>query len=122
MRTFYVAGSLGQAEEARRVSAKLEGEGMRNLFPWWEEATDNDLPREKLSRLADREVRAAFECDVFVMLACRSRGAHVELGAALASTLKRPQKRVVIFGKEAEVLKEPSGFYFHEKVEIRESV
>lgn len=84
-RTFYVAASSSPegVKAARALAARLEGAGMRWAFDWTRHLDANPA---LWGWLADEDVKAAVECDVFVLV-CEplSYGACVEFGARIGS-------------------------------------
>lgn len=85
MRSFYVAASSSPegVSAARALASRLEGLGMRCLMRWWECL---GAPESEWPHLAARDVDAAVDCGLFVLLAdVPSYGACVELGARLAT-------------------------------------
>lgn len=84
-RSFYVAASSSPegVKAARALASRLEGMGMRWRFDW---TSGPGAPREQWEGLAYEDVRAAVECDVFVLIPePPSPGACVEWGARLGA-------------------------------------
>lgn len=113
----YVATTLGNIEQGKRLRDALKGEGHEITYDWMEHL---DL-REHESYEAMRE-KAQFEsdgvsaADAVVLLLPGGMGAHVELGMALASGVP------VIVAAQGDILHwepYPSVFWWHPGVRYR---
>lgn len=82
-RTFYLAASSERPAEVRIAMRDIEALGYRNLQDW---TAALGAPPSDYPRLADEDIDAARDADLFVLLAePMSHGAFVELGARLGA-------------------------------------
>jgi hypothetical protein len=96
--TFYVACS-SESDSARRYMTNLESCGFENAMDW---LTPFGSQESEWPRLAELDVNAARNCDLFVLVVePQSYGAMLELGARLGG------RRV------AHVVGEPWHFFLH---------
>lgn len=101
MSTFYLAGRLDTGEgQIGEFADELETRGHEVVEKWWEQGR---LPKPYLdhpdtsSRAAKAMIDAAYSSDVFVLFPTNDiLGAAVEFGAAIASTLNKPTKKVIV--------------------------
>jgi len=118
-KSVYLAGKIaGNEGTIAGFADELELRGHAVLEKWFEQGR---LPRPYLDHrevsepAATAMINAAIDSDVFVLFPTeRVLGAAVELGAALASTAERQEKKVYIV-KPAE-LERQSVFYAHPAV------
>lgn len=103
---------MADASEARKLAGQLAMLGHTCTFPWFDlddvgEAWDD----AKRARVAELEIDGVRKAEAVVMLLPGGRGAHAELGAALALN-----KRVVMLGSAKFCL-----FYHHANITWLES-
>ena len=90
-RTFYIATSLANREQARKLSGLLGGYGMEPTFPWWSAPTFDaavQAGEDPATWLRDRghaDAYGVMSADVVIVLLPGGHGTHVELGIALAT-------------------------------------
>lgn len=114
-RNIYLAGKLNAGEDSIMAFAEeIEAAGHTVIEKWW---TKDVLPTpylantETSSAAASAMLSAAYESDIFVLFPSNNiLGAAVELGAALASTMTNPNKRVIVYQPEST---RQSVFYTH---------
>ena len=94
----------------------LEKSGtLKNIYKWWD--IDNGLQLDddnKRQQYAYDEIKATYNCAIFIMLFATSRGCHVELGSALASSYQNPEKQVYFFCENKDMPLQT--FYLHPNV------
>jgi nucleoside 2-deoxyribosyltransferase len=81
----YIAAKLDRADEAKALADQLRGEGHLITYEWWTHGSVQGQGIETMRAIATREIAGVLRADLLIMLLPASRGAHVELGAALAS-------------------------------------
>lgn len=81
-RTFYLAASSANIDEAKARVAELRALGWRCLYDWPAFMAEG---RERPAGVASEEITSAVTADVFVALAPVTTGVAVEIGARLAS-------------------------------------
>jgi nucleoside 2-deoxyribosyltransferase len=82
---FYVAASLKHEAAAKAVMDALRARGHEITFDWVaEEERGVEWTDEKRRAVAEMEIDGAADADALVFIAPGGRGAHCELGAALA--------------------------------------
>lgn len=83
LRTSYLAAASVRSVEARVAMLDVEALGYRNLQDW---TAALNAPQSEYPRLAEEDVAAARDADLFVLLAePMSYGAMLELGARLGA-------------------------------------
>ena len=105
----YVASRLENFAEVRVMYAVLRDVGLSVSYDW---TRDGDVRgRGVLARreVSEKEIRAVRESDALVLLTPGGRGAHVELGAALALGIA-----IVVVGPVSGL--EDPVFYSHPRV------
>lgn len=112
---FYIASSLGNAENVRKIADYFTVKGWTQTYDWTTHGPVKDI--EHLENVAAEELRGVTGCDVFFLLLPGKRGSHAELGAALAS-----KKPVIILSPDQDLFYENSftcSFYYHPGVQDR---
>lgn len=88
---FYLASAISDVERARRLIGELDQHGWTCTFDWTQYEIDpvvgSKLTMDERTDIAQQEINGVVEADVMVLLLPGGRGAHVELGAALASNI-----------------------------------
>lgn len=112
--TFYIASSRDGLADVTKLATRLESRGMRDAFAWpahFEHRCSSETcgVRDRHD-LANRELVAAWTCDLFIGIARLGKGSHVELGAALAGKARR----VILVGVD----RNDSVFYADGVVEV----
>mgnify|MGYP000405534167 CR=1 FL=1 len=79
----YIAASLGGLDEAKAVMQAVRQAGGHITYDWTEGGRVTDLATDA-PRVSSAEIEGVRAADVLVLLIPGGRGAHVELGAALA--------------------------------------
>lgn len=80
-KTFYLAASSANVEQARARIADLESMGWTCLYDW----TPLDKPESEWPEVSQDEIDAVLDADVFVALAPVSPGAAFEIGVRVTS-------------------------------------
>lgn len=88
---FYVASSLKNYEQVRELAGLLKDAGWEHTYDWTAHCPPGKLDRETLKSIAEKEVEGIARCDAFILLPPLGRGAHTELGMAIAL-----KKRIVL--------------------------
>lgn len=105
----YVASSLLNATEAKRVMSDIESRGGRITYDWTVLGRQTDI--DSMREIAINEVLGVKLCDALLLLHPARTGSHVELGIALAL-----DKRVVVF--QPDITAEYKSFYFYPGVQL----
>ena len=87
MKRFYVASSFRNIVNVRYVAQTLETRGYVNTYDWTHERVGGDARKVTvgdLRSIGQRERDAMIGADVVVILLPGGKGAHVELGIAIA--------------------------------------
>lgn len=113
--SFYISSRLENHELVRKIRDELTAEGHTITHDWTILGpVRGDV--EKIAAVAREEVEGVAKADVFIMLLPGGRGAHVELGIALAH-----RKSILIWSPDAKLLgsgQETSAFYHHPLVRV----
>lgn len=111
---FYLASSIENIENAKKVSAYLAYRGWSQTYDWTVHGPVN-LDRDECGDIAQNEIAGVEAADVFFLLLPGRRGSHAEFGAALA--MKKP---VIILSTIKELLHNNTEvsciFYWHPAV------
>ena len=93
----YVASTLTNAENVKKIYNILKENNIEIMYDWTSfNFTKNDLDNvDKIREVALNELCGAMDCDLLFMVAPAKLGAHVELGAALASRILRGSPEIV---------------------------
>ncbi len=115
---FYIAAYVREKRRVNEIHRKLKRLGHEITVDW----TKNDAPklksRDRLSEstkaIATRDMNGVLDCDIFILLSdpAHGRAKYVELGAAIASFIKKGRPLVYILGKKNN----QSVFYYHPAV------
>jgi hypothetical protein len=81
---FYIASSLQNVEQVRALSRLLKDAGWTQTFDWTLYGPEQATDLETLQCIAKREWEGVSAAEVFILLTPQGRGAHTELGMALA--------------------------------------
>lgn len=79
---FYVGSSMKNCQQVRWYAEALEDEGWEWAYDWTEHT--GEITLEALAQIGQQEQRGIADSDVVIILLPAGRGAHVELGMALA--------------------------------------
>lgn len=79
---FYVGSSMKNCQQVRWYAEALEDEGWEWAYDWTEHT--GEITLEVLAQIGQQEQRGIADSDVVIILLPAGRGAHVELGMALA--------------------------------------
>lgn len=114
---FYIASSRDRIDDVRAIAAVLRRHGLEDAFPWPEHFTHTCSLElcgvTGRAHLAHLELAGASLCDLFIGIARLGKGAHVELGAALALGRTLGRTRIILVGTD----RADSVFYEASKVE-----
>lgn len=80
---FYIGSGLKNYEQVKYYVNTLKANGWEHTYDWTEHI-HGDVTREKLMEYAEAEKKGIMDCDVVIILLPAGRGAHIELGMALA--------------------------------------
>jgi hypothetical protein len=116
---FYAAGSRDALADVRALTAALTELGFEPAFDWTEHADHacsvTTCGVRDRRALAEAEVRAAAEADLFVGVARMGKGAHIEMGVALgAAHVQGRTPRLLLVGVWDGAGESDSIFYEHE--------
>jgi len=113
MTKFYIASTLDNAEEARKLAAKVKVLGWEQTYDWTEHGSVQHYNQQQRQAVAMAELDGVLKADIVFMLFPAKRGSHVELGAALASG-----SWIMILASADQLLKDgrTCAFYHHPQV------
>lgn len=80
---FYIASALKNAKQVSLYAEKLKACGWHLTYDWTKDIDDEITPK-RLAAYAAAEQKALVDSDLVVVVLPAGRGAHVELGMALA--------------------------------------
>lgn len=80
---FYVASGMKNCELVNYYSKVLKEKGWEQTYNWVENVND-DVAIDEMIEYAKLETQGIIESDVVIVLLKAGRGAHIELGMALA--------------------------------------
>lgn len=80
---FYIASALKNAKQVSLYAEKLKACGWHHTYDWTKDIDDEITPN-RLAAYAAAEQKAINDSDLVVIVLPAGRGAHVELGMALA--------------------------------------
>jgi nucleoside 2-deoxyribosyltransferase len=113
---FYVAGRFHHQDKVKQVMSEIRDEGHNITEDWTEHRSISPYSENPEISLeyASADIEGVKNADVFVLLANKDgRGAHTELGVALANGIK-----TFVIGD----LREDCMFYFHPDVKRRKGI
>lgn len=84
---FYVGSGMKNSELVNYYAKKLKENGWKQTYNWVENIND-DVSIEDMTEYAKLESKGIVDSDVVVILLPAGRGAHIELGMALALNKK----------------------------------
>ncbi|MDO4317401.1 MAG: nucleoside 2-deoxyribosyltransferase [Lachnospiraceae bacterium] len=93
---FYIGSGLQNCELVNSYAEKLEENGWRRTYDWTKQVGDSKTTDE-LTEIAEAEQKGVRDADTVIILLPAGRGAHIELGLALAQ-----QKRVFLCAASKE--------------------
>jgi len=97
----YVASTLSNADNVRKIYDKLKSFGIEISYDWTSfHFTKDDTNIDEIKNVALNELLGAIDCDLLLLVAPAKLGAHVELGAALASRILRGSPEIVFLTDE----------------------
>lgn len=115
---FYIASSLDNAEQVKRVRDLLIEAGHVPSYDWTKHGSVQHGGPTLIAEVARLEANGVADADFVVGLLPGGRGTHVELGMAIALG-----KRVFLYGPKQVFDTTPHGkitcFYLHPRVEAR---
>ncbi len=118
--TFYIASSLNNQEQVKRVTKELENRGLECTYKWAEHGSLHLESRETIAQAAEAELKGAMFADIFIAMLPGGRGTHTEFGAAIASRKLIPGRRgkkIILWTDDAEEGSDIScSFYNHPEV------
>jgi hypothetical protein len=118
---FYVASKWEDKTRTKKVLEQLKDHGHEIEADWTvhERLDPFEENLEKAQQNIEKDLLAARNCDVFVLLSNQiSRGSHAELGAALAENIAGEGPKIYIVGE----YRDDHLFYFHDSVTRVETV
>ncbi len=118
---FYVAAGFEEKERVREIYEMLKNRGHSITCNWTfhksiQPYTDNlDLARDYTTE----DIAGVCHADIFILLTKGAgKGAHVELGAAIAMHATSGKPKIYVVGEE----KDKQMFYFHPLVSQKKSI
>lgn len=102
---FYIAATSDQRVEARKVMDFVEAHEQTVFLDWTKDSL-LEKPYTKKKKEAqyrsERDIKAIMESDIFILLSSNEsahKGAHVELGVAIASNILNGKPQIFIIGE-----------------------
>ena len=92
---FYIATTLENAAQAREVATALKAAGHEQTYDWTRHGSVQAGGFHAIREAAMNEEKGVRDADIVVMLLPGARGAHAELGMAIAL-----KKWVIIYGRK----------------------
>lgn len=83
---FYIASSLKNIENVRRVAEDLKARGFQHTYDWTTHSNVDTIT--KLCNIGQEEVSGVLAADVVIVMIPAGKGSHVELGIALGAGKK----------------------------------
>ncbi|NOU80354.1 group-specific protein [Paenibacillus sp. LMG 31459] len=83
---FYIASSLKNIENVRRVAEDLKARGFQHTYDWTTQSNVDTIT--KLRSIGQEEVSGVLAADVVIVMIPAGKGSHVELGIALGAGKK----------------------------------
>ena len=123
MTRYYIASGLENAEQVKRVKAKLDAAGWEHTYDWTVHGSVQKEGAERIAKVAAAEAEGVAAAEVVIVLLPGGRGTHTELGMALAlrEIDSDAEPRVCIYSPDAERDFGTGGttcaFYHHPNVE-----
>ncbi len=104
---FYIGSGIQNYEAVQDYSKRLEGIGWIRTYDWTKHI-HNEITRKDLMEISKAEQKGITDADVVIILCPAGRGAHIELGMAIAF-----HKRIYLCAAEQEVfcMKNTVSFY-----------
>jgi len=118
----YVAAKFNRKDEVLALFEKLKGLGHEVSFDWtvhrFIKPYDENV--QTAGEYTSEDMQGVRDCDIFILLTGeeKSTGAHVELGAAILSSLERGKPIIYVVGD----CDTKSMFYFHPSVKRKKSI
>lgn len=84
---FYVGSGMKNIELVNYYAKKLKENDWKQTYDWSNEVSD-DVSIDSMIKYADFESQAIVDCDAVIILLPAGRGAHIELGMAMALNKK----------------------------------
>ena len=84
---FYIGSSLKNYELVQSYATALKEYGWIQTYDWVKNL-NNEVSKESLTAFAQLELQGIIDSDIVIILLPAGRGAHIELGAALALNKK----------------------------------
>ena len=81
---FYIASKLENYEQVKYLAGKLKSAGWIQTYDWTVHGSVKEVSIEALKEVGKKEYNGVKEADVLIVLTPQGRGAHVELGMAIA--------------------------------------
>lgn len=111
---YYIASSLENASNAKKLMKRLNNAGWQLTYDWTKHGAIKDIA--KLKKAARQEMQGVIDADIVIVLLPGARGTHTELGIALATN-----KKVFIYAddeKDLILTDRTCSFYYSKNVTI----
>lgn len=123
---YYIASSLGNIEQTRRLHDFFTAAGHTCTYQWFNlhgsvyDATKSwEEQASTLAAVAEAGVLGVLNAGIVIVLLPGGNGTHVELGVALSIACASRMTCVIIAGEAARLPKEPIAFWYHPAVLAR---
>ena len=93
---FYIASSLKNIENVRRVAESLKSRGFIQTYDWTTHSNIDCI--SKLSKIGQEEVTGVLDADVVIVMFPAGKGSHVELGIAMGA-----KKKIYLYSSTHEI-------------------
>lgn len=117
---FYIATGINNAYTHNIVRDLLIKEGHEITYDWTLHGAVISKGLERCKEVCLLEIEGVYTADVVIVIWPGGRGAHVELGIAIAS-----KKQIHLVSCDPQILvpsPESSIFYFHPRIELHSSI
>lgn len=79
---FYIASKLENSEMVMSLSRLLKAYQWQHTYDWTKHGSVQNEGEERITQVAENELRGVKEADIVIVLLPGGRGTHAELGAA----------------------------------------
>ena len=114
---FYVASSIHNAENVKKVVSLMERNGHQLTYDWVKDGNVRSDGPDRMGEVAFFELRSVIDAELVLVMLPGGAGTHTELGISLAS---RTNKRILVWSEDSSDFTDPKKncvFYFHPAIE-----
>lgn len=114
---FYVASSVSNAENAKKIVSIMERNGHELTYDWIADGDIHSSGSDRMGESAFFELRSVIDAELVLVMLPSGADTHTELGVSLAS---RSNKRILVWSEDGSDFTDPQKnclFYFHPAIE-----